>query len=153
MANKLTINHANRTIVMDRIFAKFATDTASEEYARLQRVRQDYPTYEVVQRHIRKNTQKKTYKGLTYDFMEDYILTHGPKEKRDTNIKEYSKMREIAECHGYAYRYPVIKSWFLARYPEILKFGTVEEVAVDEFSGNARTPATTSRPSNLPKAG
>ena len=153
MTNKLTINHANRTIVMDRIFAKYASDTASEEYARLQRVRQDYPTYEVVQKHIRTNAAKKTYKGLNYEYMEDYILTHGPKEQRLANYKEYSNMREIAACHGNAFRYPVIKSWFLTRYPEVASFGTVEEVAVDELSSNVRTSASTSRPSNLPKAG
>ncbi len=66
MINKLTVNHANRTIVMDRTFAKFAADTASVEYARLQQVRRDYPNYQVIQRHIRQNAAKKTYKGLTY---------------------------------------------------------------------------------------
>lgn len=152
MTNKLTINHANRTIIMDRLFAKYATNTASEEYAHLQRVRQDYPSYDVVQRHIRKNAQKKTYKGLTYDYMEDYILTHGPTEKRLANHKEFSEMRLISECHGKAYGYPIIKNWFLTRYPEIASFGTIEEVAVDEMNNKVRTPASTSCPSNLPKA-
>ena len=32
MTNTLKINHANRTIVMDRTFAKNAVDTRSEEY-------------------------------------------------------------------------------------------------------------------------
>ena len=128
MTNKLTVNHANRTIVMDRTFAKFAADTATVEYARLQQVRQDYPTYEGIQRRIRQNEAKKTYKGLTYDFMEDYILTHGSQEKRLANYNEFQEMCLISKCHGMAYRYPVIKSWFLTRYPEIANFGTVEEI-------------------------
>ena len=33
MKNTLTINHTNRTIVMDRMFAKYAANTFTEEYA------------------------------------------------------------------------------------------------------------------------
>ncbi len=87
MTNTLTINHANRTIIMDRTFAKFAANTMTEEYAHLQNVRRDYPNYQVVQRHIRTNSNKKTYKGLTYEYMEDYIMTHGPNETRLANDK------------------------------------------------------------------
>lgn len=34
-------------------------------------------------------------------------------------------MRVIAACHSQAFRYPVIKKWFLAKYPEIENFGKV----------------------------
>ena len=136
MKNTLRINHYNRTIVMDRTFAKYAANTFTEEYAHLQQVRRDYPTYQVVQRHIRTNDDKKTYKGLTYEYMEDYIMTHGTEETRLANYKEYAEKRVISECHGKAFRYPVIKSWFLAKYPEIMDFGeekdtTIVEVGVD----------------------
>lgn len=126
MTNTLTINHTNRTIVMDRTFAKHAADTMSTEYTHLQAVRRDYPTYQVVQRHIRTNSNKNTYRGLTYDYMEDYIMTHGTNETRLANYKEYTEMRLIAECHGKAFRYPVIKSWFLNKYPEIANFSAME---------------------------
>ena len=130
MTNTLTVNHANHTIVMDRTFAKFAANTMSEEYAHLQQVRRDYPAYAVVQRHIRTNSFKNTYKGLTYDYMEEYIMTHGTNEERLANYKEYSEMRIIAACHSKAFRYPVIKSWFLDKYPEIMNYGmTVTEAA------------------------
>ena len=121
MKNTLTINHANRTIVMDRTFAKRAMDTWTEEYAHLQAVRKDYPNYEVVQRHIRTNSNKNTYAGLTYDYMESYILTHGTEETRVTNFKAYQEMRIIAQCQGKAFRYPKIKCWFLEQYPEIAR--------------------------------
>ena len=49
------------SIVMDKTFAKFAANTMSPEYAHLQQVRQDYPLYTVVQRHIRKNTKQEHY--------------------------------------------------------------------------------------------
>lgn len=126
MTNTLTINHANRTIIMDRTFAKFAANTMTEEYAHLQTVRRDYPNYQVVQRHIRTNSNKKTYKGLTYEYMEDYIMTHGPNETRLANYKEFNEMRVISECHGKAFRYPVIKNWFMEKYPEIANYGLIE---------------------------
>lgn len=133
MKNTLTINHANHTIVMDRTFAKRAVDTRSEEYAHLQTVRHDYPNYQVVQRHIRKNNSKNTYRGLTYEYMESYIMTHGTEETRLANFKTLQEMRLISECQGKAFRYPVIKSWFLDNYPEIAHFGMTEtQIAVEE---------------------
>ena len=67
MKNTLKLNHENHTIVMDRTFAKYAENTRSEEYAHLQRVRQDYPMYEVIQRKIKRNTEMEHYKGLNYE--------------------------------------------------------------------------------------
>ena len=147
MTNTLKINHINHTIVMDRTFAKYATDTRSEEYAHLQQVRRDYPGYQVVQRRIRTNSNKKTYKGLTYEYMEDYILTHGTDENRKANYKEYTEKRIIAECHGKAFRYPVIKSWFLEKYPEIASFGMEEAVHMIEY-GKSAAKASAAAPSN-----
>ena len=64
MKNTLHIDHKDRLIVMDRTFAMNALNTRSDEYEHLQKVRKHYPKYSVVQRHIRKNENKKTYKGL-----------------------------------------------------------------------------------------
>lgn len=114
MKNVLKIDHNKRVIIMDRTFEKYAADTGSQEYAQLQRVRQDYPTYHVKRRTIKKNTAQEHYKGLSYKFMEDYIMTH---ENADRNLAEYKELRQQAECHSV--RYPVIKKWFLRTYPEI----------------------------------
>ena len=83
MKNTLTIRHETREIVMDRTFAKFAKNTHSEEYSHLQQVRKDYPNYTVITRTIKRNSNKKTYNGLTYEWMEDYILTHGTEEESE----------------------------------------------------------------------
>lgn len=127
MKNSLTIRHDTREIVMDRTFAKFAMNTRSEEYAHLQQVRKDYPTYTVKQRQIKRNANKKTYNGLTYEWMEDYILTHGTAEESEKILNEFNEMRLIAECHSKAFRYPVIKKWFLGMYPEIVRFGVADK--------------------------
>lgn len=122
MKNTLKINHENKTIVMDRTFAKFAENTRSDEYAHLQQVRRDYPDYTVTTRTIKRNPEKETYKGLTYEYMEDYILRHETEEKQLAVIKEFNELRTISKCHKQGLRYPTIKKWFLEKYPEIVEF-------------------------------
>ncbi len=139
MKNTLKINHADKTLVMDKTFAKLAADTRSEEYAHLQQIRRDYPTYIVVERHIRRNVEKKTYAGLTYDFMEKYIENHGNKEKIKKNQHDLEEMRLIASCHAKAFRYPVIKKWFLEQYPEIAKFGLNDEEGTENKFDDTNT--------------
>ena len=124
MKNTLKINHTERTIVMDRTFAKFAENTRSEEYSHLQEVRRDYPNYSVITRTIKRNFEKETYKGLTYEYMEDYILRHETEENQLAVIKEFNELRTISKCRRQGLRYPTIKKWFLDKYPEIGEFGT-----------------------------
>ncbi len=125
MKNVLKIDFTNRKIIMDRTFARLVEDTSSPEYDHLQRVRQDYPDFRVEQRRIGKNPGKKTYCGLTYDYMEGYILAHGTPEI----AKEFFHMREISECQTKAQRYPVIKGWFLDKFPEIVQFGVIKDAS------------------------
>lgn len=125
MKNTLKINHENKAIVMDRTFAKFAENTRSEEYAHLQQVRRDYPDYTVTIRTIKRNPEKETYKGLTYEYMEDYILRHESEENALAIIKEFNELRTISKCHKQGLRYPTIKRWFLEKYPEIVDFAKI----------------------------
>lgn len=132
MKNTLKLNHAKREIVMDATFARNAENTMSPEYTHLQTVRRDYPEYTVIRRTIKRNANKESYKGLTYEFMETYIMSHGKPETRIANLREFNEMRLIAECHSQAFRYPVIKSWFLDMYPEVKNFGKKVEVVAQE---------------------
>ena len=123
MKNTLRFDHDARCIVMDRTFYKNSSNIRFEEYAMLQRARQDYPTYTPVIKRIKRNPNKETYKGLTYAYMERYIETHANTE---AIMAEYREKRLISECHGKARRYPAIKKWFLKQYPEVEKFGLEE---------------------------
>ena len=124
MKNTLKINHEERTIIMDRTFAKLAENTRSDEYMHLQAVRQDYPNYTVNRRTIQQNTKRETYKGLTYPFMIEYIETHAADEtEKAALLHEFNEMRLISQCHREGKRYPTIKQWFLGKFPEIVKFG------------------------------
>ena len=138
MKNVLRVSHSDCTIIMDRTFAKLSENTMSAEYAHLQQVRLHYPLYQVVQRHIRKNTKQEHYHGLTYRYMEDYIASHGSAEDR----RIYDEKKLISECHSKGFRYPVIKSWFLERFQEIKTFGVpvTEEEAETSVEAPAETP-------------
>ena len=123
MKNVIRVDFENQRIIMDRTFAKNAENTMSAEYAHLQSVRRDYPAYTVVRRKIKTNPNKECYKGLTYDYMENYISIHEKGENRDLVLADFTEMRLIAECHSKCKRYSTIKKWFLAKYPEVAKFG------------------------------
>lgn len=127
MKNTLRLDHVNNLIVMDRTFAKLAEDTFSDEYKHLQMVRADYPTYRVVRKKIKTNPNKETWKGLTYEYMINYIITHETAETRGAVMEEFRELKLISECHAKSKRYPVIKNWFLEKYPAIKEFGMPKE--------------------------
>ena len=132
MKNWLKIDHINGRLIMDRTFAKNAENTRSEEYRHLQSVRQDYPTYIVIRKQIKKAPQKENYRGLTYEFMETYVKNHEPEDTREAVSNELKHMIEISKCHSI--RYPTIKKWFLAKYPEVAGFGAKEDTKSEEVA-------------------
>ena len=126
MKNALFIDFANEKIVMTTTFAKKCSNTASAEYAQLQSVRRDYPTFNVTTRKIKSNPNKETYAGLTYEYMREYIITHASAETRAKEVAEFDELILISKCQTKAKRYPTIKKWFLAQYPDVAKFGTAD---------------------------
>ena len=136
MKNTICVNHEERLIVMDRTFYKNSANARFEEYAILQRARQDYPTYTPAIKRIKRNPSKETYRGLTYTYMENYIQTHEGADTLDATMAEYRELRLISECHGKARRYPVIKKWFLKKYPAIEQFGKEPDEQTEEKTTN-----------------
>ena len=89
MKNTLKIEFNSGLIIMDRTFAKYAAIVGSSEYEKLQSARRDYPTFSVIKRTIKKNHNKECYRGLTYDYMRDYILSHS---KGDKTLHEFNEL-------------------------------------------------------------
>ena len=124
--SRLTVKYAESVIEMNTTFAKMMQNPLSDEYAQLQRVRNDFPTFAIRRRQIKANPQKDTYKGLTYEWMRNHIATHETEAVVEKKLKEFDEMVYISKCHRGSLRYPTIKKWFLNEYPDVAKFGTIE---------------------------
>jgi hypothetical protein len=126
MRGTIRVDHINKNIMISKTFARASMVINSEEYKTLSDVKSTYGEYSIIQREIRKNPQKESYRGLTYAYMEHYILTH---DKSGEMMKVYEELRLRALCHSI--RYAHIKKWFLEVYPEIDDFST-KAVRVNE---------------------
>ena len=112
------INHDTQEIILSRNFAKKQKNPQSEEFNAVQAIHELFPNYKIVTREkIKTNSKKEAFKGLTYKYMEEYISNHPNAEAR---MKEFKELKELALCHSI--RYPHIKKWFLATYPEVAEF-------------------------------
>ena len=71
MKTNITINAIENTITVSKAFYKKASVYGSAEYAELHSALRDNPTFKIVFKVI----EKKTYKALTFETMQDYIKT------------------------------------------------------------------------------
>jgi len=117
MKNYLKVDDRNHQLIMDRLFDKNRRIVGSKEYELLQRAKADYQGYSLILRHIKSNPDKRIYKHLTYEYMREYICRHPNNSAR---LKEFEEMVLRSKCH--AIKYPKVKEWFLAAYPEIDDF-------------------------------
>ena len=82
-------------------------------------------------RKFKTNTKQEHYRGLTYDFMREYIKSHEADPK--PVLHELEEQIGISKCHSRNKRYPSIKAWFLERYPEIARFGMPKQENVTQL--------------------
>ena len=130
----LTLNHKNNTIEISKKFASAAAKYGSNEYSILREVRRENPDFKVVEvsRKASKST-KPSFKGLTYEYMEEYILSH---DDKDEMMKTYLTLRgetkEAEDANATSQTYMEIKDWFLASYPDIAKFHETRIALIDD---------------------
>ena len=85
----MNLNYEKKTIEMTKAEAKRAGDISSSEYAELEKIRTSFPNYEIV---IKKTTKRKeTFKGLSYEYMENYIRNHDDNE--NSLLEEFYTLR------------------------------------------------------------
>ena len=128
----IVIDYAHSSVSISSAFAKKALIPGTAEYAQLMRVRKDFPDFRLVTRQFKTNTKQEHYRGLTYDFMREYIGSHEKDAK--VVLAELEEMIGISKCRSLSKRYPIIKAWFLERYPAIAEFGMAKSENVAQFS-------------------
>ena len=128
MTTAIRLDFDKNLIILNSTFAKKARRIGSPEYNQLPEVHSEFSTFKVVQRQIKKKPDQEHYKGLTYDYMRAYIAEtvgkdNAADEEREAAVKEALDVLEskilISKCHSNTQRYPAIRKWFLATYPEV----------------------------------
>jgi len=118
----ITMNAKNRTIELTKKDYDKACKFGTQEYFDLQEARKAYPTYKVVK--VTHKAPKSTFKGLTYSYMEKYILAHDDADK--SIMKEYLLLRgetdEADEALAEPANYQEMKDWFLEKFPAVANF-------------------------------
>ena len=120
--NTMKINEKKFTIEVTKAFAQKASRVGSPEYYELLEVRHNFPKFKVV---VNQTKSKDSFKGLTYAYMEKYILAHD--DEKGSIMAIFHELRgnvvsEDDELQAESLTYGEIKMWFLDTYPEIKNF-------------------------------
>ena len=116
----MKINYRTNTIELTKSEAKQAEIYGSTMYRALLDAKKDFPSFSV---GIKAPANKRdNYKGLTCDFMRDYISKHDNAEK--TIMAEFNTLRGLdADGNKKAFAavasYGELRMWFLSQYPEL----------------------------------
>ena len=126
------INEKKNAIELTKKESAAAAKFGTPEYRALQEARKDYPNFRVVTVSRKPATQRDTYKGLTYEYMEMYIQKHDDEQK--SIMAEFEMLRgtsaEAQEALADSASYKEIKEWFLKKFPAIAEFHKKRETAL-----------------------
>ena len=121
--SRYEINHFQAKVILTKQFAKAASTLNTPEYMTLLELRRNHPDYTFELREIRKKEGKKSYRNLTYEHMEAYIITRDGKDSEAH--KEFNQVKKLSQVQAGPYAY--VKSWFLKKYKD--EFQKEEETA------------------------
>lgn len=111
---RFTINFFNKTITGTKASFNKAGKGFGPEYEELAAKMAAHPdfTLEVKEQKHKTTKAKKTYDGLDFKFMEDYIATLA---NAKALITEYEAVKKMAKDCG-TKTYPLTKKWFLGKF-------------------------------------
>ena len=115
-AVRFTIDFFNKTITGTKASFDKAGKGFGAEYEELTAKMAAHPDFTLVikeQKH-KATKAKRTYVGMDYKFMEDYIATF----EDVAMVKEYEAVKEMAENCGTKV-YPLTKKWFLGKFSDM----------------------------------
>ena len=121
----MIVDPETSSILISSAFAKKCFIPGTTEYKKLAAVRVDYPDFGIVKRAFKTNAKQDHFKGLNYDYMRYYIRK--VEGENAPALKILEDKIDISKAHSTGKRYPIVKAWFLERYPEVATFGLSEE--------------------------
>ena len=111
--NTYKINHADNTITLSKAFNEKAGKVNTPEYNDLKTLRADFPNYTFKLRTIKRNTNKVSYRNLTYGNMKEYIAQL--EGEQSDNLRIFDKVLNTSKAQPSPYVF--VKKWFLDNYP------------------------------------
>ena len=113
---RFTINFINKTITGTKASFNKAGKGFGPEYEELTSKMAAHPDFTLVVKEQKTKTTKakRTYEGMDYKFMEDYIATF----EDETMVKAYKAVKQMAEDCG-TKAYPLVKKWFLSKFSDM----------------------------------
>ena len=119
----MTINTTARTITLTKKEMTAASRFGSDAYKDLQQARRDNPGFAVITASRKAKTQRETFKGLTYEYMEKYIKAHDDSGSIMVEFKiRCGNPIDPADQLPTPYTYAENKAWFLKKFETVAKF-------------------------------
>ena len=115
-AVRFTLNFFDKTITGTKASFNKANKGFGPEYEELPSTMAAHPdpTLRVKEQKTKTTKSKRTYEGMDFKFMEDYIATF-----EDVSLaEEYEAVKQMAEDCG-TKAYPLTKKWFLGKFSDM----------------------------------
>ena len=115
-AVRFTLNFFEKTITGTKASFNKANKGYGPEYEELTAKMAAHPDFElrVKEQKTKTTKSKRTYEGMDYKFMEDYIATF-----EDASLmKKYEAVKKMADDCG-TKAYPLTKKWFLGKFSDM----------------------------------
>lgn len=122
MKTIFTLNFVNKSIVGTKTAITRANKCLEPEYSELCALLEKHPGFKVEVKQIQQKKDKKTYNGLTFKAMKDYIATQ---QDSELMLIKFEKVMKLATAQGA--KYPVTKKWFLNNYPDFTLASAYDE--------------------------
>ena len=115
-AVRFTIDFFKKSITGTKASFDKAGKGFGPEYEELTAKMAAHPDFklEVKEQKSKTTKSKRTYEGMDYKFMEDYIATF----EDASMVKEYEAVKQMAEDCG-TKAYPLTKKWFLGKFSDM----------------------------------
>ena len=119
MKNLFDVDIPNATIYASKTTLKKTRVPNSPEYNELVGLLTKHLNFKIVEKEIKKAKGKETYKGLTSDFIKQYISIQKNKETLEVQYKEAFKLG----------KFPLVRKWFLDTFKNFDMENAKEEIA------------------------
>ncbi len=131
----INVDFEKNALVVSKAFYKKACAFGSKENVELRNAMEIYKGFSIEF----KVSDKKTYGGLTFERMADYIKTQAD---ADARLLEFEAVKKIAKAKGAMY--PLTKEWFFLTYPLFKEDAVADDekaTVLDELKKNADAEA------------